>query len=108
MHLQNGALGARQIVPERWVAACCAGDRAAFTRKGNISVFPRGAYARKWWIADADRRIRLALGIHGQMIYLDLLNEIACVKLSSAPEAVDRAMLGLVVEVCGELGRALN
>jgi CubicO group peptidase (beta-lactamase class C family) len=108
MHLADGALGARQIVPERWVAACCTGDRAAYARKGNISVFPRGAYARKWWIADADRRVRLALGVHGQMIYLDPLNEIACVKLSSAPQAVDRDMLGLVVEVCAALGRALN
>jgi CubicO group peptidase (beta-lactamase class C family) len=76
----NGAFGTRQILPERWVTACCGGDRAAYVRKGYTSVFPKGSYARKWWIADADRRIRLALGVHGQMIYLDPLNELACVK----------------------------
>ena len=108
MHLEDGALGARQIVPERWVAACCAGDRAAYARKGYTSVFPRGAYARKWWIADADRRVRLALGVHGQMIYLDPSSELACVKLSSTPQAVDLDMLRLVVEACERLGQALN
>jgi CubicO group peptidase (beta-lactamase class C family) len=108
MHLEDGALGARQIIPSSWVATCCVGDRAAYARRGAISLFPRGAYARKWWIPDADRRVRLAVGIHGQMIYLDPLNELACVKVSSAPEALNLDMLGLAVDTCARIGRALS
>jgi CubicO group peptidase (beta-lactamase class C family) len=108
MQLENGSLNGVQIVPERWVAGCCVGDRDAYARKGYTGLFPRGAYARQWWIADTDRKLRLALGIHGQMIYLDPHIELACVKLSSAPAAVDVDMLGLTVQACAAIGRALR
>jgi CubicO group peptidase (beta-lactamase class C family) len=108
MQLDGGALNGRQIVPEDWMAACCVGDRAAFARKGFTSLFPRGAYARQWWIADAERKLRLALGIHGQMIYLDPPSELACVKLSSAPAAVDLDMLDATVQACTAIGLALG
>jgi CubicO group peptidase (beta-lactamase class C family) len=108
MHLDNGALEGRQIVPEQWIAACSRGDRNAYARKGYTSVFPRGAYARKWWIADTERPVRLALGIHGQMIYLDPRNELACVKLSSTPQAIDLETLGLTVGVCGAIADSLR
>jgi CubicO group peptidase (beta-lactamase class C family) len=108
MQLDGGALNGRQIVPERWVAACCVGDRAAYARKGHTALFPRGAYARQWWIADTERKVRLALGIHGQMIYLDPYIELACVKLSSAPTAIDLQMLDLTVQACAAIGTTLG
>jgi CubicO group peptidase (beta-lactamase class C family) len=108
MQLDGGALNGRQIVPESWVAACCVGDRAAFARKGFTALFPRGAYARQWWIADSERKLRLALGIHGQMIYLDPLSELACVKLSSAPAATDFDLIDATVRACAAIGLALG
>jgi len=108
MQLQNGSLNGNQIVPESWVEGCCVGDRDAYARKGYTQVFPRGAYARQWWIGDTDRKLRLALGIHGQMIYLDPHTELACVKLSSAPDAVNLDMLSLTVQACAAIGDALR
>ena len=108
MQLDWGALDGRQIVPERWVAACCVGDRDAYARNGRTALFPRGAYARKWWVADTERKIRLALGIHGQLIYLDPNLELACVKLSSAPAATDLEMLDLTVRACAAIGSTLG
>jgi CubicO group peptidase (beta-lactamase class C family) len=108
MQLAGGSLKGHQIVPERWVAACCVGDRDAYARKGYTSLFPRGAYSRKWWIADTDRKLRLALGIHGQLIYLDPNSELACVKLSSAPSAIDLDMLDVTVRACAAIGLALR
>jgi CubicO group peptidase (beta-lactamase class C family) len=108
MQLDGGSLNGHQIVPERWVAACCVGDRDAYAREGYTTLFPRGAYARQWWIADTERKLRLALGIHGQMIYLDPNIELACVKLSSAPTAIDLEMLDLTVQACAAIGMAVR
>jgi CubicO group peptidase (beta-lactamase class C family) len=108
MQLDGGTFNGRQVVPERWVAACCVGDRGAYARKGYTALFPRGAYARQWWIADTESKIRLALGIHGQMIYLDPHIGLACVKLSSAPTAIDPQMLDLTVRACAAIGTTLG
>ena len=108
MQLAGGSLKGHQIVPERWVAACCVGDQRAYARKGHTSLFPRGAYSRQWWIADTGRKLRLGLGIHGQLIYLDPNCELACVKLSSAPSAMDLDMLDLTVRTCAAIALALR
>jgi CubicO group peptidase (beta-lactamase class C family) len=108
MQLDNGALNGRQVVPENWIAACCTGDRAAYARNGYVKLFPRGAYSRQWWVADIERKRRLALGIHGQMIYLDPKSELACVALSSAPNPVNPRILGAMFNACASIGEALG
>jgi CubicO group peptidase (beta-lactamase class C family) len=108
MQLENGYLNGRQIVSERWIMACCNGDEAAYARNGYTALFPRGAYSRQWWIADTERGLRLALGIHGQMIYLDPNRELACVALSSAPNAVNPRMLASMLQACASIGVALG
>jgi CubicO group peptidase (beta-lactamase class C family) len=107
MQLQGGALNGRQIVPESWVDASTTGDRAAYARNGYIQLFPRGAYARQWWIADTERKVRLALGIHGQMIHLDPNLELACVALGSAPDPVNPRTLASMLRVCAAVAAAL-
>jgi hypothetical protein len=42
------------------------------------------------------------------MIYLDPYIELACVKLSSAPTAIDVQMLDLTVQACAAIGTALG
>jgi len=108
MQLRGGAFNGRQIVPERWVAESCSGDRAAYARNGYTTLFPRGAYSRQWWIADTERRVRLALGIHGQMIHLDPNLELACVALGSAPDPVNPRALTSMLRVCAAIGAALS
>lgn len=107
MQLEGGSFNGRQIVPERWIMECCSGDRAAYARNGHTALFPRGAYSRQWWVADVDRRIRLALGIHGQMIYLDPNTDLACVTLASAPNPVNPRNLAAMLRVCAVIGNAL-
>ncbi len=108
MQLDNGVLNGRQVVPERWILACCTGDRAAYARNGYVTLFPRGAYSRQWWIADTEQKRRLALGIHGQMIYLDPNSELACIVLSSAPNPVNPRILGAMLHACASIGEALG
>ena len=107
MQLDHGFLNGRQITPESWIMACCTGDRAAYARNGYTALFPRGAYSRHWWIADTEHQLRLALGIHGQMIYLDPSLEFACVMLSSAPSPVSPGMLESRLHACAAIGDAL-
>jgi CubicO group peptidase (beta-lactamase class C family) len=107
MQLADGSFNGRQLVPERWIAESCIGDRAAYARNGYVALFPRGAYSRQWWIADGERRMRLALGIHGQMIYLDPNLELACVALGSAPAPVNPRLLASMLRACGAIGTAL-
>jgi CubicO group peptidase (beta-lactamase class C family) len=108
MQLQAGFLNGRQLVPERWIMDCCIGDRAAYARNGYTALFPRGAYSRQWWVADTERKVRLALGIHGQMIYLDPNLELACVALASAPEPVNPRSLSSMLRLCAAIGTALG
>ena len=108
MQLAGGHFNERQIVPERWIAECCVGDRAAYARNGYATLFPRGAYSRQWWIADTERRVRLALGIHGQMIHLDPNLELACVALGSAPDPVNPRSLASMLRACAAIGAALS
>jgi CubicO group peptidase (beta-lactamase class C family) len=108
MQLRGGAFNGRQIVPERWIAESCSGDRAAYARNGYTALFPRGAYSRQWWIADTERRVRLALGIHGQMIHLDPNLELACVALGSAPNPVNPRALASMLRACAAIGAALS
>jgi CubicO group peptidase (beta-lactamase class C family) len=108
MQLQSGHFNGRQIVPERWIMECCTGDRAAYARNGYTALFPHGAYSRQWWIADTEREIRLALGIHGQMVYIDPGADLVCVTLASAPNPINPRTLASMLRVCAAVGMALS
>lgn len=108
MQLDEGSFNSRQIVPASWIASCRTGDRAAYARNGFRALFPNGSYSRQWWLADAERRRRLALGIHGQMIYLDAHIGLACVALASTAKPVERGALEARLAACAAIGRALQ
>jgi CubicO group peptidase (beta-lactamase class C family) len=87
MVASGGELNGCQIVPEAWAAESRHGDKSAFRNSTQSARFPNGAYKNQWWLKDADVGIQLAMGIHGQMIYIDRSNEMIGVKLSSWPAA---------------------
>ena len=73
MMLQGGQLGGRRIVPEAWALDSRTGDaasRAAFEQGELRKDMPGWLYRSKWWVQDAERGIHMALGIHGQTIWL--------------------------------------
>ncbi len=87
----EGAIAGRQVVPAAWVAACRNGDTAAFAEAPNAAMLdlPQACYSRQWWVLDREAGIIAALGIHGQMIYVDPGRETVVVVLSSWPDALD-------------------
>ena len=68
--------------------ACRQGDNSLFGPPYRDQL-PRGAYRRQWWILDVARDINLALGVFGQMLYLDPAAELLIVKLSTWPSYLD-------------------
>ncbi|MBT5220494.1 MAG: hypothetical protein HOM16_13585 [Woeseia sp.] len=48
-----------------------------------------GAYHNKWWVKDPARGIVMAIGVNGQMLYIDPERDFVAAVLSSQPDHVD-------------------
>lgn len=88
MHLDNGWINGRQVLPASWLAETRAGARPDLFGGVYHDVLPRGAYHNHFWIEDGERRAYMARGVFGQMIYLDPDAAFGAVILSSWPEFV--------------------
>ena len=108
MILRNGSsLTGAQVVPEWWVADSFAGghdSRQAFAASPGDNRMPGGLYRNQFWVPDADRPVLLCLGIHGQMIYVNLAARLVAVKLSSWPTPQDAWKLFSTVSVFDAIG----
>jgi CubicO group peptidase (beta-lactamase class C family) len=92
LHLNEGRMGERQIVPREWVLDTRHGDeesRQAFAKSERVEDRPGWLYRNQWWVTDPERGVSTALGIHGQFAYVHPPAEVVCVKLSTWPDALD-------------------
>jgi CubicO group peptidase (beta-lactamase class C family) len=90
LYVTGGTAAGRQLVPEAWIRATRAGNPALF-QGAYREVLPNGAYHNQFWIEDGVRRVLLARGVFGQLIFIDPEAEFVAVKLSSWPEFVNPA-----------------
>jgi len=94
--LDDGRVGDQQVVPAWWLADSYTGDhdsRAAFAASENDTRMPGGMYRNQFWVPFPDRDLLLCLGIHGQLVYVDLARRVVAAKLSSWPYPQDAGML---------------
>jgi hypothetical protein len=90
MILQKGHYNGRQVLPaavaERILQA---GDPAPFNRYYQDPWFEQIGYAYhdQWWTFNNAHKAVSAMGVHGQLIYIDPVAQMVVVKLSSDPEA---------------------
>lgn len=91
VYAQDGWANGRQIVPEQWVKQTRIGDASLFPPRYRADR-PNGAYRNQFWIADVTGSAILALGVYGQMIYIDHRRDFVGVKLSTWPQAINPAM----------------
>lgn len=47
-----------------------------------------GAYRNQFWIRDVCRQVIMAIGVFGQLIYVDMDNDLVITRLASWPEFV--------------------
>ena len=86
----GGRFNGQQVIPEKWVSANLdistktSANMAANTKyRGD----PWTAYHNMWWVLDADAGEYCAVGIHGQVIYINRKADTAMVWFSSQPGA---------------------
>jgi CubicO group peptidase (beta-lactamase class C family) len=92
MIVQRGSFNGQQIVPASWVDDTRDGNDGAkrlFAASDYGEFMPGGHYRNKFWVKDSERGVLVAIGIHGQIIYMDMSTEVVIVKLSSQPESAD-------------------
>ncbi len=101
----GGRWNGRQIIPEAVVARVFrGGDPAAFAHiayPGN----PDGSYASQWWHRAGGQA--MALGVHGQGIYVDRKAGVVIARLGSHPVASNRGNMGVTIPAYDALVAAL-
>ena len=94
LQLRDGRVGEEQVVPSEWLLDTRRGDQAAldaYARAEGLDAHPGLMYRNQWWVLERDTAYS-ALGIHGQMVYVNLPADVACVKLSTWPTPLDESL----------------
>lgn len=106
MHAAGGVAQGRQLVPYEWIAATLACDPDLIQGEDRAAD-PKGGYKNQFWIEDHERRASMALGVFGQMIYIDPDADFVAAKLSSWPDFLDPARHDLTLAAVHAIKRAL-
>ena len=88
LYATGGDASGRELLPREWLRQTRNGNPDIFTGTYR-EVLPRGAYRNQFWLEEAGRRVLLARGVFGQLIYMDPDAEFVAVKVSSWPEFVN-------------------
>ncbi len=105
------ALDGTAVLPEWWVEDSYAGgpdSRTAFANAAEPTLMPGGMYRNGFWFPGESGDVMLALGIHGQMIYMNRVTGVVGVKLSSWPTPQDTEKLFSTVRAFEVASWALN
>lgn len=90
MMRKDGRANGRQVIPRSWVDDIMTGGDPVAWRKGDMTgLIPEGCYRSKWYLPASHPGTLVAIGIHGQWIYVDRTARMTAVKLSSQPLPVD-------------------
>lgn len=108
---EGSSLAGDQVLPAGWVGDIFTGgpdSAAAFAAATVDNQMPGGRYRSQFWLPSAGSDVALALGIHGQLIYLDRRLDLVGVKLSSWPEPSNLWKSGAAVAMFAAVGRELE
>jgi CubicO group peptidase (beta-lactamase class C family) len=94
MMVNGGCVDGVQVVPADWIQDTLHGNdavRAQFASGSNANM--RGwHYRNQVWVRGGERPVMFAMGIHGQLIYMDPARQFVAMKFSSQPKPVDSPM----------------
>mgnify|MGYP001157314952 FL=1 len=95
MIVQQGQFNGKQIVPKDWINDTRYADAQAksnFAASNYGRMMPGGHYRNQVWVENAEKGILVAIGIHGQVIHMNMQTQVVIVKLSTHPEAANAAL----------------
>lgn len=92
MILNRGSIDGKEIVPKAWVDETLRLTTTDKERYGRNDVYAKAnmpwiAYKNYWWILDEVKGEYAAVGIHGQVIYINRSANIVIAYFSSQPQA---------------------
>jgi CubicO group peptidase (beta-lactamase class C family) len=102
MLLDDGVVDGRSVIPAWWIVDTLLGGDdsvAAFAADEHAEDLPGGHYRNQWWVP-AGGRVLLALGIHGQFLYVDRGAGVVVAKLSTWPTPLDAERHGATLATC--------
>ncbi|MEY8569303.1 serine hydrolase domain-containing protein [Brevibacterium linens] len=105
------SLTGQQVAPTTWIGDTLTTSedvRQAFADGPGDNRMPGGAYHNQFWFPFPDSHAFLALGIHGQMIYMNPGANVLGVKLSSWGLPQDAAKLFPTIRAFEALAKAVN
>ncbi len=102
MMLNSGAIGDHQVVSPLFVKDLRAGHPC------DADLETEGSYRNQFWLPTRGGRELLALGIHGQMLWMDAASDTVFVKLSAWPTPSDPPLLSATYAVAQACARALD
>lgn len=102
--LDRGVVGQRQVIPASWIEdTMTRGDRDTWLKGTFASLLPNGCYRNQWYQSGDPERSLIAIGIHGQWLYINPASELVIARLSSQPEPLDDALDILTLKLFSEL-----
>jgi CubicO group peptidase (beta-lactamase class C family) len=109
--LERGARGTKQIIPESWIADILEnGDTEAWNAGSFVEFFPGATmhYRAKWYIEHGRAPLLSGLGIHGQNLFIDPLNQIVIAKFSSQAPPLDAGLIAATGAAVSAVRKALS
>jgi CubicO group peptidase (beta-lactamase class C family) len=92
MMRNNGQLAGRQVLPSGQVMdTILNGNNDQYKQSNYAKIFnsPNGFYRNQWWMTGNDHGTYFAIGVYGQLLWVNPAAEVVVAKLSSWPDAVD-------------------
>ena len=92
--INDGKINAQQVLSTHWIQDTVEGDSTSRQcyLDSDYAALGLSHYRNQVWVKDRDKSVTLALGIHGQIIYMDKSSDVVIVKLSTQPESVNLDM----------------
>lgn len=89
----DGRVNGISVLPAAWVRDTLHGDEEALAAYASSdrdpqAAFPVSVYRNGWWVVSRDRACA-ALGIYGQMVYVERDHQLTVARLASEPTADD-------------------
>jgi CubicO group peptidase (beta-lactamase class C family) len=111
LYLRGGRANGVQVVPAQWVSACTTSDADlvnAFPATISEGTNRFAMYHNCWWVVDSEGPVSAGLGIYGQFLHLDAVNDTVVAKFSSWPHALETELGDLHFELANALGKAVH